>query len=88
MTTENQTLQQLLAERVTAFANGDRPREIIDKLHALTTTIMKDKDFIVQMGKIGGEVMDPLTPAQYDDFIKGEITRNQGIAKAAGIQAK
>lgn len=29
MTTENQTLQQLLAERVTAFANGDRPREII-----------------------------------------------------------
>ena len=31
MTTENQTLQQLLAERVTAFADSDRPREIIDK---------------------------------------------------------
>ena len=31
MTTDNQTLQQLLTERETAFANGDRPREIIDK---------------------------------------------------------
>ena len=31
MKTENQTLQQLLSERVTAFADGDRPREIIDK---------------------------------------------------------
>ena len=43
MTTENQTLQQLLAERVTVFANGDRPREIIDKaVEAMFVDVIKD----------------------------------------------
>lgn len=43
MTTENQTLQQLLAERVTLFANGDRPREIIDKaVEAMFVDVIKD----------------------------------------------
>jgi len=64
------------------------PRDIIDKLHATTVKIMQDKAFIAQMAKIGGEVMDPLSPAQFDSFIKNEITRNQAIAKAAGIEAK
>lgn len=64
------------------------PREIVDKLHATTVKIMQDKTFIEQMAKIGGEVMDQLSPAQFDDFIKAEIDRNQKIAKAAGIEAK
>lgn len=64
------------------------PREIVDRLHATTVRIMQDKAFIEQMAKIGGEVMDQLTPAQFDDFIRNEIVRNQAIAKAAGIEAK
>jgi tripartite-type tricarboxylate transporter receptor subunit TctC len=64
------------------------PRDIVDKLHATTVRIMQDKAFIDQMAKIGGEVMDPLSPAQFDTFIRNEITRNQAIAKAAGIEAK
>ncbi len=64
------------------------PRDIVDKLHATTVKIMQDKAFVEQMAKIGGEVMDPLSPAQFGTFIKNEITRNQAIAKAAGIEAK
>jgi tripartite-type tricarboxylate transporter receptor subunit TctC len=46
------------------------------------------KEFRDQMAKIGGEVMETLSPARFDDFIRTEIERNRGIAKAAGIQAK
>lgn len=64
------------------------PAEIVRTLHAESLKIMQAKDFREQMGKIGGEVMDPLSPAQFDDFIRMEIERNRGIANAAGIQAK
>ena len=43
MKTENLTLQQLLSERVTAFADSDRPREIIDKaVEAMFVDVIKD----------------------------------------------
>lgn len=64
------------------------PRAIVDVLHARSLKIMQDKGFREQMGKIGGEVMDPLSPADFDKFIAGEIARNRTIAKAAGIEAK
>lgn len=64
------------------------PKPIIDTLHETTMKLMKDRAFIDQMSKIGGEVMDPMTPAQFDTFINGEITRNQAIARSAGIEAK
>lgn len=63
------------------------PREVIDIMHAQTLKIMQLKDFREQMARIGGEVMDPLSPAQFDDFVKAEIERNRAIAKAAGIVA-
>lgn len=64
------------------------PGEIVDALHAATTKIMAQADFRDQMSKIGGFVMDPQTPAQFDDFIAKEIDRNRAIAKAANIEAK
>lgn len=64
------------------------PRDIVDALHAKALKITKDPAFRDQMAKTGGEVMDPLTPAQFDEFIKSEIERNRQIAKAAGIEAK
>ncbi len=64
------------------------PRPIIETLHAQTMKIMQLKEFREQMAKTGGEVMDALTPAQFDDFVKNEIERNRAIAKAAGIEAK
>jgi tripartite-type tricarboxylate transporter receptor subunit TctC len=64
------------------------PRAIVDVLHARSLEIMQDKGFREQMAKIGGEVMDPQSPADFDKFIAGEIERNRAIAKAAGIEAK
>ena len=64
------------------------PRAIVDRLHATTLAITQDKAFRDQMAKTGGEVMETLTPARFDDFVKAEIERNRAIAKAAGIVAK
>ncbi len=64
------------------------PAAIVEKLYAETLKVSQTKEFRDQMAKIGGVVMAPLKPAQFDDFIKGEITRNQATAKAAGIEAK
>lgn len=62
MSTDNQTLQQLLAERVTAFANGDRPREIIDKA---VDEMFKDviKDAFRSYGDLGRAVQEAIKAA-------------------------
>ena len=62
MTTDNQTLQQLLTERVTAFANGDRPREIIDKA---VDEMFKDviKDAFRSYGDLGKAVQEAIKAA-------------------------
>jgi tripartite-type tricarboxylate transporter receptor subunit TctC len=64
------------------------PREIVDTLHARTLKISRSPEFQKQMAAVGGEVMEPLTPAEFDAFLKKEIDRNHAIAKAAGITAK
>ncbi len=64
------------------------PAAIIDTLYAETLKVSQSQAFRDQMAKIGGVVMDPLKPAQFDAFIAGEIKRNRETAKAAGITAK
>lgn len=64
------------------------PAAIIDTLYAETFKVSQTKAFRDQMAKIGGVVMDPLKPAQFDAFIADEIKRNRETAKAAGITAK
>lgn len=83
MSTDNQTLQQLLTERVTAFANGDRPREIID---AAVESMFKDviKDAFRSYGDLGKAVQEAIKaalPANVSDMF--ELTRyNALIANA------
>jgi tripartite-type tricarboxylate transporter receptor subunit TctC len=62
------------------------PREIVDKLHAETAKIAASADFRKQMAALGGEPMAKMTPREFDAFIKAEIERNIGIAKAANIK--
>ena len=83
MTTDNQTLQQLLTERVTAFANGDRPREIIDKaVEAMFVDVIKDAfRSYGDLGKAVQEAIKAALPANVSDMF--ELTRyNALIANA------
>lgn len=79
MTTDNQTLQQLLTERVTAFANGDRPREIIDKaVEAMFVDVIKDAfRSYGELGKAVQEAIKAAMPANVGDVF--ELTRYNAL---------
>lgn len=64
------------------------PREIVDKLHAETAKVAGSKDFREQMAKIGGMPMPPMSPKEFDAFLKQEVERFTAIARAAGIKAQ
>ncbi len=79
MSTDNQTLQQLLAERVTAFANGDRPREIIDKaVEAMFVDVIKDAfRSYGDLGKAVQEAIKAAMPANVGDVF--ELTKYNAL---------
>ena len=79
MTTENQTLQQLLAERVTAFADSDRPREIIDKaVEAMFVDVIKDAfRSYGDLGKAVQEAIKAAMPANVGDVF--ELTKYNSL---------
>ena len=79
MKTENQTLQQLLAERVTAFADGERPREIIDKaVEAMFVDVIKDAfRSYGDLGKAIQEAIKGAMPANVGDVF--ELTKYNAL---------
>ena len=62
------------------------PREIVERLHAETMKVANDPAYRKQMAALGGEPMPPMSPAQFDEFLKKEIERNIRVAQAANIK--
>lgn len=79
MTTENPTLQQLLTERVTTFANSGRPREIIDKaVEAMFVDVIKDAfRSYGDLGKAVGGAIKAAMPANVSDVF--ELTKYNAL---------
>lgn len=75
----NQTLQQLLTERVTDFANGDRPREIIDKaVESMFVDVIKDAfRSYGDLGKAVQEAIKGAMPANVGDVF--ELTKYNAL---------
>jgi tripartite-type tricarboxylate transporter receptor subunit TctC len=67
-----------------AFAPVTTPRDIARRLHDAITKALADPDVQNNIKKLAAEPM-PLTPEQFDDFIKREIETNAALVKAAGI---
>ena len=62
------------------------PRMIVERLHgeiraALNTPAVRDK-----LATLGADPM-PLSPAEFDDYVRREIDANAALVKAAGIKA-
>jgi tripartite-type tricarboxylate transporter receptor subunit TctC len=71
---------------VGVFVPSATPRTIVDRLHgeiraALDTPAVRDK-----LGTLGADPM-PLSPAEFDDYVRREIEANAALVKAAGIKA-
>jgi hypothetical protein len=79
MSTVNQTLQQLLTERVTLFADSDRPLEIIDKaVEEMFKDVIKDAfRSYGDMGKAVKEAIAAAMPANVSDIF--ELTRYNAL---------
>jgi tripartite-type tricarboxylate transporter receptor subunit TctC len=68
------------------FAPAATPRVIVDKLNAETIKALQMPSVKAKLeGNAGGEPM-PMTPAEFDAFVKKEIDVNAALVKAAGIE--
>jgi tripartite-type tricarboxylate transporter receptor subunit TctC len=67
------------------FVPSKTPRDIVEKLYQETRKAAELPELRAQMAAIGGEPMEAMTPAEFDDYVRKEIARNAAIAKAAGI---
>ncbi len=68
------------------FVPAKTPPDIVEKLYAATRKISESEDFRNRMAAIGGEPLEPMTQAQFSDYVRAEIVRNAEIAKAAGLK--
>ena len=60
-------------------------REIVDRLHQSTMKALQLADTKERMAKLGADPM-PMTPKEFDAYIKKELAANAALVKAAGIQ--
>jgi tripartite-type tricarboxylate transporter receptor subunit TctC len=61
------------------------PAAIVTRLHEETIKALKNPAVIARLEKAGAEPM-PLSPAEFDAFVKKEIDINATLVKAAGIE--
>jgi tripartite-type tricarboxylate transporter receptor subunit TctC len=67
------------------FAPARTPREVVDKLNAEMAKAVADPAVREKLATLGVELM-PMSPAQFDAHVKGEIARYATFAKAAGLK--
>jgi tripartite-type tricarboxylate transporter receptor subunit TctC len=66
------------------FVPAKTSRDIVNKLHQTTLTVLETADMKERMAKIGAEPM-LMAPAEFDAHIKAEIGINAALVKAAKI---
>jgi tripartite-type tricarboxylate transporter receptor subunit TctC len=67
------------------FAPAATPRAIVDKLNAETVKALAMPSVKERLANAGGDPM-PMTPVEFDAFVKKEIDVNAALVKAAGIE--
>jgi len=67
------------------FAPAATPKPIVDRLNAETVKALADPVIKEKLAKIGGDPL-PMTPKDFDTFVRKEIDINAVLVKAAKIQ--
>lgn len=70
------------------FAPANTPKDVVASLAKEVDAIKTSADFKKAMAAIGGDLMEPMTPAQFQAYVSEELKKNKTIAKAAGIEPK
>jgi tripartite-type tricarboxylate transporter receptor subunit TctC len=66
------------------FLPAKTPRAIIDKLHDETRKAIKAPEVAAKLVKFGADPM-PMSPAQFEAYLKNELATNEKLAKATGL---
>ena len=67
------------------FAPAATPRDIINRLHDAAAAALADKTVGDNLKGLGASPM-PMTPTEFDAYVKAEIATIAKVVKAAGIQ--
>lgn len=67
------------------FAPSRTPREVVDRLHREATHALAQPELRERLARVGAEPM-PMSPDQFDAYVRQEIVLNAGLVKAAGIK--
>jgi tripartite-type tricarboxylate transporter receptor subunit TctC len=70
-----------------AFLPAKTPRPIVERLNREVVAALNVKEVVDKIVTLGGDP-SPMTPAEFDAFVRGEIAINAEIVKAAGIQTQ
>ena len=66
------------------FAPAGTPRDIVEKLHRETATVLQERAVVEKLAALGVEPL-PMTPAAFDAHVKREIAINAALVKATGL---
>src|SRR4051812_32938432 len=66
------------------FVPTGTPREVIDRLFAVSTQVMKDTDVINRLKNGGAEAVTSASPAEFQKYVAAETERWAKIAREAG----
>ena len=67
------------------FAPGKTPRPLVKRLYQETQKALSSPEMSQRMRTLGAEPM-PMTPEQFDAYVREEIALNAKLVKAAGIK--
>jgi tripartite-type tricarboxylate transporter receptor subunit TctC len=67
------------------FAPAKTPKEIVEKLNREMSAAVASPAVKAKLATLGVEVM-PMTPAEFDAYVKAELVRYATFAKAAGLK--
>lgn len=64
---------------------GKTPRPLVKRIYQETRKALQSPEMVARMKTIGAEPM-PMSPDEFDDYIREEIALNARLVKAAGIK--
>ena len=67
------------------FVPAKTPRAIIERLHEEIAKALGDPDVKEKLAKLAVQPM-PMTPVQFDEYVRKELEQNAAIVKAIGIK--
>ncbi|MFO1218901.1 MAG: tripartite tricarboxylate transporter substrate binding protein [Burkholderiaceae bacterium] len=69
------------------FAPAGTPADVVDKINRDVNAVLREADVRERLASLGAEAM-PMSPAEFDTFMRAEMDDAAKVVKAAGIKAQ